>query len=177
VVFGIVKNHGGYIFCESELERGTSFEIYLPAVDVEMPEEEAKEAEKPDLVKGHEMILLVDDEPSLLETGQELLALLGYHVLIANSGRSALEIIAQKQEQVALVILDLMMPGMGGEKCLPEILKIVPSMKVIIASGYTANIKMEDMINAGAAAFIQKPYHIDSLNKKIREILTLESQS
>jgi PAS domain S-box-containing protein len=171
VVYGIVKNHNGFIFCSSKPGLGTVFEIYLPTLDIEIVEKKKEPLKKTDLLQGQETILLVDDEPSLLDTGQELLSLLGYHVLTAKSGENALSVINRERENIALVILDLMMPGMGGEKCLPEILKIIPSMKVIIASGYTANIKTEEIISAGAADFIRKPYHIEVLSKKIRGIL------
>lgn len=171
VVYGIVKNHGGYIFCTSEPAKGTTFDLYLPAMDVAVMEETSEAEEQTALSTGQEMIVLVDDEPSLLETGQELLSLLGYHVLAASSGASALEVIERERENISLVILDLMMPGMSGEKCLPKILNIVPSMKVMIASGYTASVKMEDLLNAGATDFIQKPYDIEALSKKIRSIL------
>jgi DNA-binding NtrC family response regulator len=120
---------------------------------------------------GKETILLVDDEPSLLETGQELLTLSGFHVLTAACGEDALEILARESGNISLVILDLMMPGMGGQRCLPEILKIVPGMKLIIASGYVADLQMMDMFKIGAVDFIQKPYHIEELNRKIRAIL------
>jgi len=171
VVYGIVKNHNGFIFCASEPGQGTSFEIFLPAMDIEIAEDKKETVKNTDLSQGQETILLVDDEPALLDTGQELLSLLGYHVLTADSGEKALNVIRQEGGNISLVILDLMMPGMSGEKCLPEILKIVPSMKVIIASGYTASIKEKDLIGAGAVDFIHKPYHIEFLSKKIRGIL------
>jgi DNA-binding NtrC family response regulator len=121
--------------------------------------------------------LLVDDEPSLLETGQELLSYLGYHVLTASSGEEALVTINREGERIGIVIMDLMMPGMGGEKCLVEIRKIFPSMKVMITSGNTSSIKTADIMNAGAAAFIQKPYYIEDMSKKIRDILDDAGQS
>jgi PAS domain S-box-containing protein len=170
VVYGIIKNHNGFIFCTSELGVGTTYEIYLPAIDIEILEEK-KEAVRNVLSRGKETILLVDDESALLDTGTRLLSLLGYNVLTANSGENALSVINQKNSNVALVILDLMMPGMGGEKCLAEIMKIEPSMKVIIVSGFTANISQQKIMNAGAVDFIQKPYRIDFLSKKIRSVL------
>ncbi|MCX5818963.1 MAG: PAS domain S-box protein [Deltaproteobacteria bacterium] len=177
VVYGVIKNHNGYIFCTSEPGRGTTFELYLPAVDDMIIEEKMEMGKKPALSKGHETILLVDDEPSLLETGQELLSYLGYNVLTASSGENALVTINRVGGSIGIVIMDLMMPGMGGEKCLVEILKIFPSMKVMIASGNTTGVKTADILNAGAVAFIQKPYYIDDMSKKIREILDDTDQS
>jgi len=177
VVYGIIKNHNGLIFCTSELELGTSYEIYFPAMNVEILEEKKEVVSKIALSKGEETILLVDDEPALLDIGKELLSLLGYHVLTANSGENALIAMQEEKEQIALVILDLMMPGMGGEKCLAEILKIAPDMKVLIASGYAASTSQQDIIRAGATDFIQKPYQIAFLSKKIRSILDQEAPS
>lgn len=177
VVYGVIKNHSGYIFCTSELGRGTTFELYLPAVDIVTTEEKADMDNKPALSKGHETILLVDDEPSLLETGQELLSYLGYNVLTASSGEDALVTVSREGERIGVVVMDLMMPGMGGEKCVVEIRKIFPSMKVMIASGNAASTRMGDILRAGSIAFIQKPYTIESMSKKIREILDNAGQS
>lgn len=171
VVYGVIKNHDGYIFCTSEPGKGTTFDLYLPTLDIMTIEEKMEMGKKPDLSKGHETILLVDDEPSLLETGQELLSYLGYNVLTASSGEDALATINREGERIGIVIMDLMMPGMGGEKCLVEIRKIFPAMKVMIASGNTTSVKTEDILNAGARAFIQKPYYIEDMSNKIREIL------
>ena len=171
VVYGIVKNHDGYILCTSEPGRKTVFDVYLPALEIKKAADKKEAVTETELVPGQETILLVDDESSLLETGQELLSLLGYQVLTADSGENALSVIRREGGNIALVILDLMMPGMGGAKCLAEILKIVPSMKVVVASGYTASIKTEEIITAGAAAFIHKPYQLKTLSKIIREIL------
>jgi PAS domain S-box-containing protein len=171
VVYGVIKNHDGYIFCTSEPGKGTTFELYLPTLDVMTIEEKMETGKKPDLSKGQETILLVDDEPSLLETGQELLSFLGYNVLTATSGESALVTINREGDRIGIVIMDLMMPGMGGEKCLVEIRKIFPSMKVMITSGNITSVKTEDIMNAGASAFIQKPYYIEEMSKKVRDIL------
>ncbi|TRZ50912.1 PAS domain S-box protein [bacterium] len=177
VVYGVVKNHNGYIFCTSETGKGTTFELYLPALDIMMIEKKMEMDKKPDLSKGHETILLVDDEPSLLETGQELLSFLGYEILTASSGENALVTIRREGERIGIVIMDLMMPGMGGEKCLVEILKIFPRMKVIFTSGNMTSVNKEDLINAGARAFIQKPYYIADMSKIIRKILDDADQS
>jgi DNA-binding NtrC family response regulator len=132
---------------------------------------------KPDLPKGHETILLVDDEPSLLETGKELLSFLGYNVLTALSGEDALVTINREGESIGIVVMDLMMPGMGGGKCLVEILKIFPLMKVMITSGNITSAVTDEIIKAGAKAFIQKPYYIEDMSKKIREFMDDAGQS
>ncbi|NLN59255.1 MAG: PAS domain S-box protein [Deltaproteobacteria bacterium] len=171
VVYGIIRNHNGYIFCNSEPGGGTCFDMYLPAMDqphgVQAPHREAEGG----MPAGHETILLVDDENSLLETGEELLSFLGYNVITAETGEKALEWVEREKERISLVILDLMMPGMSGEKCLQGILGIAPAMKVIVASGYAARATAEKIERQGAAAFIKKPYQLDDLSKIIREVL------
>lgn len=171
VVYGILKNHNGYVFCDSEPGRGTTFDFYLPALNVMVLEGIRETAGTPELYGGRETILLIDDEPHLLETGHELLTLSGYQVLAAASGEEALPVIREHKIGISLVILDLMMPGMGGLKCLSEIKKLVPNMKVIVASGYSANIKTQELLEQGASAFIQKPYRHEELNKIIRKAL------
>jgi len=173
VVYGILKNHNGHVFCDSEPGRGTTFDFYLPALNVR-GFEGTREAVggAPELSSGgHETILLVDDEPHLLETGRELLTFSGYQVLAATSGEEALSVIREDKKGIALVILDLMMPGMGGLKCLAELLKLVPQMKVIVASGYSAHVRTREVMEQGAAAFIKKPYRYEELNKIIRKVL------
>jgi len=171
VVYGIIRNHKGYIFCTSEPSKGAQFDLFLPALDDSQTEQKAAQDTEVELSSGHETILLVDDESSLLETGEELLSFMGYEVITAGSGEEALEVIEKEKDLISLVILDLMMPGMGGEKCLGEILKIEPSMKVIVASGYTASSAAWEIEEKGAAAFIKKPYQLDELSKIIRDTL------
>jgi len=171
VVYGIIRNHKGYIFCTSEPGKGTQFDLYLPALDDSQTEQKAAQDTEAELSSGHETLLLVDDESSLLETGEELLSFMGYEVITAGSGEEALEVIEKERNRISLVILDLMMPGMGGEKCLGEILKTEPSMKVIVASGYTATSAAWEIEEKGAAAFIKKPYQLDELSKIIRDTL------
>ncbi|OPY84026.1 MAG: Blue-light-activated protein [Syntrophus sp. PtaU1.Bin208] len=177
VVYGIIKNHNGFIFCDSELGFGTTYEIYFPATNLEILERKQEPVKKTVLSQGQETILLVDDEPALLDIGNELLSLLGYSVLTANSGENALRVIEREKAKISLVILDLMMPGMGGEKCLAEIMKIDPAMKVIVASGFAASTSQQDILRAGTVDFIQKPYQIDFLSKRIRAVLDQETPS
>jgi DNA-binding NtrC family response regulator len=151
--------------------KGAQFDLYLPALDTSQTEQEAVQDGEGEMSTGHETILLVDDESSLLETGGELLSFMGYQVITAGSGEEALEVIEKEKDRISLVILDLMMPGMGGEKCLAEILKIEPSMKVIVASGYTASSAAWEIEEKGAAAFIKKPYQLEELSKIIRDTL------
>ncbi|MBN1614563.1 MAG: PAS domain S-box protein [Deltaproteobacteria bacterium] len=171
VVYGIVKNHNGYIICESEQEIGTTFYIYLPALDHPYTEEDYKKASREEDLSGTETILLVDDEKYLLEGGRDILNHFGYDALVAETGEDALEVFKKERDRIHLVIMDLIMPGMGGLKCLSEILKIDPATKVVIASGYAANIKKSDLLKNGAAGFVQKPYHLHDLLREIRRVI------
>ncbi|HET57124.1 MAG TPA: response regulator, partial [Deltaproteobacteria bacterium] len=178
VVYGIIKNHGGFIFCDSEPGRGTTFEICLPRAEEEDVVDAVEDkGDKKTSPRGHETILLVDDEPSLIETGRELFSLLGYSVLTAESGESALAIIERERDDINLVVLDLMMPGMSGEQCLAEIKKIAPAMKVVAVSGYSGATVREDIIRKGAVDFFQKPYLVETLSARIREILDHSGRS
>ena len=120
---------------------------------------------------GTERILLVDDEKLLLELLGELLGRFGYTPLFAESGESALEILKAEGSRIDMVVLDLSMPGMGGFRCLQEMLGMDPNLRVLIASGYSANRKVNEALKSGAAGFVAKPYHYSHMLQKIREIL------
>ncbi len=169
-VYGIVKSYGGYISCYSEVGRGTTFKIYLPAAQKPATPEE-KDAVPVPPRGGTETILLVDDEESIREFASAVLERFGYRVLTGASGEEALAVIAQAGGTIALIILDLGMPGMGGHKCLQEIRKDNPSAKVLIASGYSINGQVKKSLETGAAGYIGKPYQINTLLQKVREIL------
>ena len=169
VVYGIAKNHNGHILCDSKPGKGTRFDFYIPALDIDVIEDKKDGDAKQAVAAGRGTILLIDDEPDLLETNCDFLSLLGYDVLTAVSGEEALALVAR--EEISLVILDLMMPGMGGERCLMEIQKIAPDLKVIVASGFSANLTIQDILKKGAAAFVPKPYRFEDLCQKIEEVL------
>ena len=169
-VYGIVKSYGGYISCYSQVGQGTTFKIYLPAAEGQKVPGE-KDAEE-DLPRGGtETILLVDDEKSIRDFASTVLGKFGYQVVTGATGEEALEVISRTGENIALVILDMGMPGMGGRKCLQEIRKNNPSMKVLIASGYSMNGQLKQSMEEGAAGYIGKPYQINKLLHKVRDIL------
>ncbi len=170
MVYGIVKNHGGYIMCYSEPGEGTTFKIYFPALETESVKAEEDSAEE-DLKGGNETILLVDDEKSLRDSGKELLERFGYRIITAADGETALETWKEKGADIALVILDLVMPGMGGKLCLEALLQMEPGLKVIIASGHTVSCHTKEVLDAGAKGFIRKPYELKQMLKEIREVL------
>ncbi len=171
MVYGIVQSHRGFIMCYSEPGHGTTFKIYLPVGKgkIRRPAGTPKETAVPK--GGSETILLVDDEKFLRGIGKEILQKFGYTVLPAKDGEEALAVFMQKREEIALVILDLMMPGMGGIRCLEELLKRDPGLKVIIASGYSLDGHAKEALEVGASAFIRKPYKLKHMLKVVRKVL------
>ncbi len=169
--YGIVKEHGGHIFCESQRGKGTTFKIYLPAQLIDQESAEI-EAPLPQIDPGgNETLLLVDDEETIRELGGQLLEGVGYRVMNAASGEEALESYQGVQGQVDMVILDLGMPGMGGNKCLKELLALDPHLKVLIASGYSAEGNIKDLLRKGAAGYIVKPFKRVDLLNTVRTVL------
>ncbi len=169
MVYGIVKQHHGYITCYSEPGIGTTFKIYFPSlVSATVSEQSAPSIEPRG---GSETILLVDDEESVRSIGEELLREAGYKVIAAGNAREALAIFEEKKDGIALIILDLIMPEMGGKECLEELMKIDPDVKVLICSGYSANGAAKSVTEIGAKGFIRKPYNLNEILTQIREIL------
>ena len=169
MVHGIVKNHDGRITCRSIPGKGTSFRIYLPAVE---PSREKKpvEEKKGDL-RGNETILLVDDEEAVRQSCKEGLERAGYTVLTASGGEKALDVYRQKQLNIHLVLLDLIMPGMGGISCLYELLQTDPGVKVVIISGYSPDEETMEVIEACTNGYLRKPYTGDQLLSTVRKAL------
>jgi CheY-like chemotaxis protein len=169
-VYGIVKSYGGYISCYSEEGNGTTFKLYLPAAE-RQPKTAEERTEEDAPRGGTETILLVDDEEAIRNFASSVLRRFGYRVMTGASGEEALELIGQGGETISLVILDLGMPGMGGHKCLLEMRKTRPVLKVLIASGYSVNGQVKKSMEAGATGYIGKPYRVKELLGKVREIL------
>ena len=168
-VYGIIKSHGGYINVYSEKERGTVFTIYLPAsVKEVLIEEEGSPAR---LIKGTGTILLIDDEKMILDVGLELLEELGYTVLSAMSGQEAIDVFQKDQDNIDLVIMDMIMPGMGGGETFDRLKEINPEVKVLLSSGYSINGQATKIIQRGCDGFIQKPFNMNQLAEKIQKIL------
>lgn len=169
MVYGIVKNHNGHIMCYSEIGLGTTFRIYLPTVE-EAPEV-PREREEHLTAGGAETILLVDDEEAVRELGKEMLETVGYRVLVASNGEEALALYAERMDEVALVILDLIMPAMGGKACAEALIRLNPRVKVLIASGYAVNGRLEETLRTGAKGFIAKPYELREILRRVRDVL------
>jgi len=173
MVYGIVKNHGGFIECRSRPGQGTVFEMYFPAaLSIFTPRK--SEIVTPTVVKGRETILLVDDEKQIRELAKELLKDFGYIILTASDGEEALELYKKEKERIDLVILDLIMPGIGGRQCFEELKKIQPEVKVLISSGYSATATTTGTMESGAKGFLSKPYEINQMLQVIRQVLDEE---
>lgn len=166
--FGIIKNHGGMIVVDSEVGRGTTFTIYIPASAKPLtPVEEAT----PTIRSGSETILLIDDEAMIIEVGRAMLEKMGHSVITASSGEAAIDILARAKDTVDLVILDLIMPGLDGSRTFDRIRRVAPTMRVLLSSGYALDGQAEALLRKGCSGFIQKPFTIQDLSQKIRSVL------
>ncbi|MDY6974432.1 MAG: response regulator, partial [Thermodesulfobacteriota bacterium] len=168
-VYGIIKNHGGFINVYSEKGEGTTFNIYLPASEKESMGK-AHWTNKHVIQYGRGTVLLVDDEEMIVEVGQAMLENLGYRVLTAGSGREALDLYEKQKGEIDLVILDIIMPDMGGSETFDRLKAINGNVNVLLSSGYSINGGAEIM-DRGCIGFIQKPFSIKALSIKVREAL------
>jgi two-component system, cell cycle sensor histidine kinase and response regulator CckA len=168
-VYGVVKSHGGTIRIFSEKGKGSTFKIYFPATIEKYP---FQESVKDDAGGGAETILVVDDEKINTEIMQEWLDILGYKVLTAQNGQDAVDIYRLRSKEIHLVILDMIMPGMSGGEVFDVMKEINPDVRVILSSGYSIEGRAHEILKRGIKAFIQKPFRIDSLAQKIREVLS-----
>jgi len=166
--YGIVRSHGGVLTVGSNEGVGTSFRIYLPASDGTQSDETASPE---GVLRGTETVLLVDDEEVVLDVNREILENQGYSVLTARNGKEALEIYRHRRDEIALVLLDMVMPGIDGEETFRLLKRIDPGVKVILASGYSTNDQIRNMMRNGCCAFLQKPFGNLELTMKVREVI------
>jgi PAS domain S-box-containing protein len=167
-VYGIIKAHSGYIDVESKRGDGTTFSIYLPTSEKKVIEERQKRAE---VLMGTGTVLLVDDEAMILDVGAQMLRTLGYKVLLARSGKEAIELYKTNKDDVDMVILDMVIPDSDGGETYDKMKEINSNVKVLLSSGYSVSGHPREILERGCDAFIQKPFDIKGLSQKISEIL------
>ncbi len=167
--YAIMKQHSGFINCSSEPGSGAVFRIFLPVAEDESGEE-SQNSEDP-VIGGNETILLVDDEESIRDLVTSALSRFGYKVITASNGMEAIEIYKEKQDLIALVVLDLMMPEMDGRRCLSEILEIDPDAFILVATGNSESDETSKIQSNLLKGFIRKPFDISDLMRLIRKAL------
>jgi two-component system, cell cycle sensor histidine kinase and response regulator CckA len=161
------RNNRSYeLFADLKLEEALDPAAGAPAA----PEKRPDEPDEP-LIMGNETILLVDDEEIIIDVARDMLEILGYQVIAAQRGRQAVDIYTRLKDKIDLVIQDMVMPGMNGAEVFLALKEINPKVKVILASGYIMNRQIEAVMQQGCRAFMPKPFRLDELSKKVREIL------
>ena len=168
--YGIIKNHGGLINVSSKKGEGTTFNFYLPVVEAQIIKQLPDDIED-EILHGTETILIVDDEEIVLDVSREILSSMGYDVIIAEGGKVALEIFKKDKDKIALVILDMIMPDVGGSHVYDVLKKIKPDVKVLLSSGYSIDGQASEIMSRDCDGFIQKPFSMTQFSKKIRNIL------
>jgi signal transduction histidine kinase/ActR/RegA family two-component response regulator len=166
--YGIIKSHGGIISAHSKKGEGSTFNIYLPASDKKIEQEKSVSDA---MFVGQGRVLLVDDEEMIIKVADGMLHRLGYEVTVARSGKEAVEILQANKDDIDVVILDMIMPDMGGSETFNALKVIRPDIKVILSSGYSIAGEASKILDRGCDAFIQKPFNIKQISRKIREVM------
>ena len=167
-VYGIVKNHDGWIYVDSELGKGTTVRIYLPAIEIEIEKPEDAEAETP---AGSGTILMIEDEDMVIDVTRTMLEMLGYRVMVAKTGKDAIHIAETFDGQIDLALLDIKLPDISGINLYPLIMKARSNLKVIVWSGYSIDGPAREILDAGAQDFLHKPFTFAALSEKLKEVL------
>ena len=168
-VYGIIKNHDGFINVYSEKNKGTTFSVYLPASKSEVSGQKSEISE--DVRHGDETVLFVDDEDAIIEVSLEILNALGYQVLTARSGKEAIEVYKKNKDKIDIIILDMILPDIGGGKVYDRIKEINPDIKVLLSSGYSIEGQATEILKRGCNGFIQKPFNVSELSQIIKKVL------
>jgi len=166
-VYGVIKNHSGFVKVESEVSKGTAFTILLPATDCEV----TSQVRPVTLFHGTGTVLMVDDEEQLVKVYSRVLESIGYKTLTASGGKEAIELVRQYGSEISLVILDMVMPDMSGCQTYDEIQKVVPGIKVLLATGLASDGQAAEIMAHGCNGVIEKPFDAATLSAKVREVL------
>jgi len=170
-VYGIVKNHDGQIYVDSELGKGTTVRIYLPAISAESREQGAVKKPETELGTGKGTILMIEDEDMVIDVTRTMLEMLGYRVMVAKTGKDAIHIAETFDGQIDLALLDIKLPDISGINLYPLIMKARSNLKVIVWSGYSIDGPAREILDAGAQDFIHKPFTLATLSEKLKEVL------
>jgi CheY-like chemotaxis protein len=171
--YGIIKNHKGCIQVISSPGKGTTFTIYLFS---SARQSEIKQKKPPEITKRHETILLIDDEKRVTDATCDVIREIGYTVLTANSGMEGIQKYMENSENIDLVILDMVMPGLSGCETFDYIRKINPEVKVLLSCGYSQNGEIGGLLKQGCCGFLQKPYNLNQISDKINSVLKQEKK-
>jgi signal transduction histidine kinase/DNA-binding response OmpR family regulator len=169
-VYGIIKGHHGFIEVDSAVSSGTTFYVFIPASENVIPEAEENPADI--LFTGQGKVLLVDDEEGVLDIGRSMIETMGYDVMVARTGEEAIEMYKSHPGFIDLVLLDMIMPGLNGGKVYDRLKVLDPKVKVLLISGYSIEGEAKEIIARGCNGFLQKPFKIKELSKKIRDVLS-----
>ena len=169
-VLGIIKSHTGNIRISSQPNQGTTMTVLFPVAPLETSDLTEEQKHQP-AWRSHGQILLVDDEPTVLKVGQEMLKHLGFSVITANSGQAALKLLQQHTFELDCVLLDLTMPGMDGQQTLAEIRRVRKDLPIVLCSGYAQQQALKDFKLNDDTGFLQKPFRLQILQDKLNEML------
>ena len=168
VVHGIVHSLEGGIRVHSEFEKGTVFDIFLPVLELQAPEQRQEDRF---LTGGREKVLFIDDEPLIAEMAKRHLERLGYEVEIRTDSREALELFKKRHAEFDLVITDVTMPNISGDRLAEQLLKIEPGLPIILCTGFSTRISEQRIAQLGIKAVAMKPLVRDELARLVREVL------
>jgi CheY-like chemotaxis protein len=173
-VYGIVKQSSGYVFAQSEPGAGSTFYVYLPRVEDSADELSPAKSQQNEM-GGSETVLLVEDEESVRELVRVTLTSRGYNVLEAENGECGLRIAEEYKEHIDILVTDVVMPGIGGRELARKLLLLRPGISVLYLSGYTEDAVVTPGALGPSTAFLQKPFTLQNLAKKVREVLRSNS--
>lgn len=167
-VYGIIRNHDGWIAVDSGLGKGTTVRIYIPVVQ---HQSRKSGTSRPEELAGSGTILVIEDEESVMGIARQMLQRLGCRVLEATTGKEAINVIESSDGDINAVLLDIGLPDMEGSNVFSIITKVHPEIKVIVCSGYSIDGPVQNILDAGAHGFLQKPFSFNLLSEKLKEVL------